>query len=96
MIIPWDGIPTGMDALDLPGVPEVCDPSPMITTAGSRVPAAAVVFLAGLDEDSPASLRFLVGLFATSTSPEVIRSETFITAKHEMKLVRIQGKRTRK
>ena len=90
MVTPWDGTPTGMDALDLPGVPKVCDPSPMITTAGSRVPAAAVVFLTGLEEDSPASLRFFAGLFATSTSPEVIRSETFTTAKNEIESVRIQ------
>ena len=88
---PWEGIPTGMDeVLDLPGVPEVCEPSPTITTAGSRVPAAAVVFLAALEEVSAASLRFFDGLFATSTSPEVIRSESFVTAKSETESVRIQ------
>ena len=79
MGIAGGGIPTGMDARDLPGVPEVCEPSPTITTAGLRVPAAAVVFLATLEEVSIASLRFFDGLFATSTSPEVIRSESFVT-----------------
>ena len=63
------------EVLDLPGVAEVREPSPTITTGGSRSPVAVVDFLAGLVEDSAASLRFLGGLFTTSTSPEVIKSE---------------------
>ena len=85
-----------MDDLDLPAVPEVCEPSPIITTAGSRVPAVAAVFLAALEEVSAASLRFFDGLFATSTSPEVMRSESLVTAKSEAESVRIQGEGTRK
>ena len=78
------------EALDFPGVAEMCEPSPTIITAGSRLLIAAVdfcvavvVFLLGLVEGSAASLRFLGALFATSTSPEVIRSEIFVTAVSE-------------
>ena len=84
---PRKGTPTRMaETLDLPCVAEVREPSPTITTAGPRSPVTAVIFLAGLVEGSAAFLRFLGGLFTTSTSPEVIKSETLTTANCEKDL----------
>ena len=70
------------EAREPPGVAEVREPSPTITTGGSRLAVVAAAFLAGLVEGSAVSLRFF-GLLATSAAvPEVIKSETLVTAKY--------------
>ena len=97
MVTPREGIPTGIaEVREPPGAAEVCEPSPTITTAGSRSLFAAAVFLACLEEGSAASLRFFGALLTTSMSPEVIRSEILVTAEHEKELVRIQEGQTKR
>ena len=57
----------------LPGIAEVREPFPVTSTGESRLAVVAAVFFFGRTEDLAVSLR-LIGLFATSVVPEVIRS----------------------
>ena len=89
--LPRGGEGIGTPRIGIPtGTAEVQEPSPVIITGEPRlavavVVGAGVILFVGLVDSSAVSLR-LVCLLATPDVPEVIKSETFTTAKYKSRV----------